>query len=146
MDEKTGAIFGKATSVSDSHVYTIYGMNERGSTNTTVLLEVRLGRCNAESHFKTTNVGETAVYECSSQGNYVGTQKRKCLSDGNWGDTTGVCVSIALVVFWIVVVLLIICVILIIWRRQSKKRKVGGVSKKKVKQLQKKSPKKEVKV
>ena len=146
LDEKTGAIFGKATSVSDSHVYTIYGMNERGSTNTTVLLEVRLGRCNAESHFKTTNVGETAVYECSSQGNYVGTQKRKCLSDGNWGDTTGVCVSIVLVVFWIVVVLLIIFVVFIIWRRQSKKRKVGGVSKKKVKQLQKKSPKKEVKV
>ena len=79
----------------------------------------------AEGVFPLTYVGETAVSECSSQGNYVGTQKRTCMLgdiDGEWQKATGFCVSIPV----LVVVLIIAIVVFLLMRTGKKAKAVGG--------------------
>ena len=83
-----------------------------------------------------TDVGETAVYECGSQGSYIGTQKCTCVlgaEDGVWENASGFCLSVAALVIIIVVVIIVVVVIVVILIRVSKrKRAVGGVKGKKV--------------
>ena len=87
--------------------------------------------------FPVTYVGETAVYECSSQGSYVGTQKRACIlgsEDGEWQKASGVCMPIVVIVIAVIVVIMIIAIVVFLLMRTGKKAKaVGGVKGKTVK-------------
>ena len=88
-----------------------------------------------EGVFPVTYVGETAVYECSSQGSYVGTQKRACIlgsENGEWQKASGFCVSVPLLVVVVLIVIIVIAVIVLILIRTNKKAKAkGGVKRKK---------------
>ena len=135
LNEKTGEISGVPTSVQELTTYTVYAENESGATQATVSIQVRKGECMAEGVFPVTYVGETAVYECSSQGSYVGTQKRACIlgsENGEWQKASGFCVSVPLLVVVVLIVIIIIAVVVLILLRTSKKAKAkGGVKGKK---------------
>ena len=66
------------------------------------------------------------MFDCTSIGSYVGTQRRRCelgTTDGEWQEITGFCVSIVTIVVLIVVAIVIIVIIILILVRMSKKRK-----------------------
>ena len=113
-----------------------------------------MGQCAAEGVFGRTNVGEVATYECSSQGNYVGTQQRACVlgaEDGVWEKASGYCISVATIVILVLVAIAAIVVVVFILMRTNKKAKaVGGAKGKKssstVKKAAKKTVSKKVKV
>ncbi|KNB41300.1 hypothetical protein JH06_5826 [Blastocystis sp. subtype 4] len=135
LNAQTGEISGTPTSEQSLTTYTVYAENESGATQATVSIEVRKGQCMAEGVFPVTYVGETAVYECSSQGSYVGTQKRACIlgsENGEWQNASGFCVSVPLLVVVVLIVIIIIAVVVLILLRTSKKAKAkGGVKGKK---------------
>ena len=79
LDEKTGAITGKATAESGLKTYTVYGENPTGVTYTTINISVRKGECKAEGNFPKTEVGTIATYECSVAGSYVGTSGERVI-------------------------------------------------------------------
>ena len=116
-------------------MYVVYGENEQGSTETEFALTIRKGACKAEGKFPRTDAGETAFYECSVQGSYIGTQKRTCklgATDGEWEKVQGACVPIWLIVVGIILaVIVIIVIIFFIIRATRKTHSVGGVKGKK---------------
>ena len=151
LNAQTGEISGTPSSVQDLITYTIYAENQSGASKTEVSIQVRKGTCKAEGVFPVTEVGSVAVYECSSQGNYIGTQKCSCVlgaEDGVWESASGFCMSVVTLVILILVVIIIIAVIVVILIRVSKKKRVvGGVKGKKVaKKAPKSTPKKNAKV
>ena len=79
LNEKTGEISGIPTYTTELRSYTVYAENKSGATQANFSIQVQKGQCIAEKVFPVTFVGETAVYECLSQGSYVGTQKRACM-------------------------------------------------------------------
>ena len=79
IDGKTGEIAGKPVKEMEETAFTVRGKNPRGETFVRVMIVVRKGYCQPEGVFEKTPVGEVAVYECSQQGSYVGTQKRACI-------------------------------------------------------------------
>ena len=136
LDAQTGEISGIPTALLASTPFTIHGKNPRAATFAEIAITVRKGYCQPEGVFDRTDVGETAVYQCSKQGGYVGTQKRACVlgeKDGVWEKASGFCVSIVLVVVIAVVVIVIIVIVVFLIVRSSRKAKsVGGVKGKKV--------------
>ena len=143
LNENTGEISGIPTAISEPTRYTIYAENPTGAVSVIVTIVVRVGSCPSEGVFHAANVGEEVVYECSSQGNYVGTQRRKCVLgavDGEWQKATGSCISVFVIVIVIVVVIVIIVVVVIVLVRSRKTKAVGGVKgKKNIKTVPKKS-------
>ena len=132
-------------------MYVVYGENEQGSTETEFALTIRKGVCKAEGKFPRTDAGETAFYECSVQGSYIGTQKRTCklgTRDGEWEKVQGTCVSIVLLVVVIIIVVIIIIVIIVIIVKTHKKKvkAVGGSKGKKMPTKAVQAPKKGTKV
>ena len=73
------ATTGKSVREMEQRAFTVRGKNPAGETIVEVTMAVRKGYCQPEGVFERTNVGEVAVYECSMQGSYVGTQKRACV-------------------------------------------------------------------
>ncbi|KAK8832991.1 hypothetical protein WA577_003969 [Blastocystis sp. JDR] len=132
LDEETGEISGSAKAVSEA-TYTVHGENPKGATFVAITISVRKGYCAPEGVFERTNVGEVAVYECSMQGSYVGTQKRACVlgkKDGEWQQATGFCMPVMAIVLIVVVVIVIIAVVVFLIVRTTRKSKaVGGVKK-----------------
>ena len=116
--------------------YVIYAENQAEAVAVEVTISIRKGRCLSEGFFPLTDVGEVAVHECSTQGNYVGTQTRTCIlgtEDGEWQKASGFCMSIATIVILVIVAIVIILVVVLILIRVSKKKHaVGGVKGKKV--------------
>ena len=135
LDEVTGAIAGVPESVQDLKTFTVYAENESGAVAATVSIQVRKGQCKAEGVFPLTYVDETAVYECASQGSYVGTQKRTCVlgaEDGEWQKASGVCIPIIGIIIVVILVIVIIVIIVFILVRVGKKTRIrGGVKGKK---------------
>ena len=135
IDEKTGEIVGKPVQEMETGVYTVRAENPKGETYVTITISVRKGYCLPEGVFDGAHVGEVSVYECSKQGNYVGTQKRACVlgeKDGVWEQASGVCVSVVTIVIIVVVVIIVIAVVvLLIVRAARSKKAVGGVKGKK---------------
>ena len=135
LDETTGAITGVPTSEMGLKEYTIYGENPAGVTFTKINLSVRKGECKAEGNFPKTKVGETATYECSQAGSYVGTQKRACLlgaKDGEWQKIKGTCMPTMMIVIIVVVIIIIVVIVVFFVMRATRKTKaVGGVKGKK---------------
>ena len=119
----------------ETGVYTVRAENPKGETYVTITISVRKGYCLPEGVFDGAHVGEVSVYECSKQGNYVGTQKRACVlgeKDGVWEQASGVCVSVVTIVIIVVVVIIVIAVVvLLIVRAARSKKAVGGVKGKK---------------
>ena len=136
IDAKTGEIAGKPVKEMDATAFTVRGKNPRGETFVRVMIVVRKGYCQPEGVFEKTPVDEVAVYECSQQGSYVGTQTRACVlgkKDGEWQKTSGVCVSVVVIVVLVIVVVVIIAVVVLLAMKTHKKKAVGGVKGKAVK-------------
>ena len=135
LDEQTGEIKGTPVDTADLTTYTIYAENDSGATRTTVVISVRKGQCKAEGVFPVTDVGVVAEYQCSMQGNYVGSQKRACVlgeTDGEWQKASGFCMPVFGIVLLVIVVILVIGVVVFLLMRSGKKAKaVGGVKSKK---------------
>lgn len=162
LDPKTGKIYGKPTTVTDEMIpVTVYGKNPVGTTMAIFNIQVRKGECAAEGVFPKAEVGTVATYECSSDGNYIGTRTRPCVLgkvNGEWGKASGFCMSVATIVIIVIVAIAVIAVLaLLIIRNKKRVKAVGGVKSKSVKasakasskgsqKLEKKSVKKDVKV
>ena len=135
LNAETGEISGTPEDVSDVGSFRVYGENRDTVASVVVVISVRKGRCNAEGVFPVTEVDEVAVYHCSDQGSFVGTQKRACTlgeKDGEWQQASGFCMSVAVIAIIIVIVIVVILVIVLILIRAGKKSKsVGGVKGKK---------------
>ena len=131
LNPTTGEITGVPKKEAEQNTYVVRAKNPAGETLVEVTISIRLGRCPPEGVFETTLVGETAVYPCSMQGSYVGSQKRVCSlgkKDGEWQQATGFCMPIFAVVALVVVAILIIAIIVFLVMRTSRKAKaVGGV-------------------
>ena len=86
-------------------------------------------------HLPLTEVDTVAEYQCSLQGNYIGSQKRACVlgeTDGVWQKASGFCMSVGTIALLIVIVIIVIAVVVLILVRKGKKSKaVGGVKGKK---------------
>ena len=145
LNEETGEISGTPTEELARRTFTVIAENPTGAVDVEVDMLVRRGECNAEGVFGRTLVGETAVYECSSQGSYIGTQKRACVlgeRDGVWEKSSGVCISLGTIVLVVVVVIVVIAVIVVVVVRKSKRTKsAAGAKTKKV--MKKSAPKTE---
>ena len=155
LNVQTGEISGIPTEKASLTTFTVVAENQSGSVTTTVNLEVRKGQCPTDGLFPVTEVGVTAEYQCSTQGSFVGTQKRVCKlgeKDGEWEEITGVCVSVVTIVFVAIVVILVVVVVVFILIRVGRKTKASGGVKGKKKTMKKeekgkdKKTKKSVKV
>ena len=131
IDEKTGVISGKPSKLQDAVLYTVRGKNPKGETFISLAITVRKGSCPPEGVFDTTPVGETAVYQCSKQGSYVGSQKRACVlgkKDGEWQQASGFCVPVyGIVILILVIILIIVVVVFLVMRTTRKAKATGGV-------------------
>ena len=131
IDEKTGVISGKPSKLQDAVLYTVRGKNPKGETFVSLAITVRKGSCPPEGVFDTTPVGETAVYQCSKQGSYVGSQKRACVlgkKDGEWQQASGFCVPVyGIVILILVIILIIVVVVFLVMRTTHKAKATGGV-------------------
>lgn len=149
LNAQTGVIFGIPMAVSEPHTVLIFASNPKGVASVEVSIQIRLGRCPLDGPWPITPVGETSVYQCSTQGSYVGTQRRVCklgASDGEWERATGMCVSILMVVVLVVVAVLAVLFLVFLVIRLTRRRKaVGGVKKQKQTQTQAAQKKREKK-
>ena len=140
LNETTGAIEGVPREIAELRAYLITGENAIGAAQTQVWLSVRVGYCRVDGFFGTVDVGKEFVYDCSLQGGFVGTQRRKCVigeTDGEWQEVEGSCVSvITLMLILIVAVLIIIVIILLLVKMPSTTSKKKR-SKKKLKIVRK---------
>ena len=131
LNEETGEISGIPTDVMDNQPFTVFARNPNGAASVTIELSVRVGHCIAEGVFPTTKVGTVAKFQCSTQGNYVGTQTRGCVlgeKDGEWQKASGFCLSYGTIIILVVVVVVVIAVVvLILMKTRGKTKAVGGV-------------------
>ena len=146
IDAKTGEITGKPIALMGSKAFTVRAKNPAGETFTVITINVRKGYCAPEGVFERTPVGEIAVYQCSMQGSYVGTQKRACTlgkKDGEWQKASGFCMPVMAIVLLVVVVIIIIAVVVFLLMRTTRSAKaVGGVKGKSGKSAKKTATKK----
>ena len=143
LDAVTGEITGIPKSTMDAQAFTVRGKNPAGETYVEITIAVRKGSCAPEGVFERTNVGETAVYECSLQGSYVGTQKRACVlgkKNGEWQKASGFCMPVFAIVLLVLAVIIVIVVVVFILMRSRKTKAVGGVKGKASKTSVKKTP------
>ena len=143
LDAVTGEITGIPKSTMDAQAFTVRGKNPAGETYVEITIAVRKGYCAPEGVFERTNVGETAVYECSLQGSYVGTQKRACVlgkKNGEWQKASGFCMPVFAIVLLVLAVIIVIVVVVFILMRSRKTKAVGGVKGKASKTSVKKTP------
>ena len=137
------ATTGKPVREMEQRAFTVRGKNPAGETIVEITMAVRKGYCQPEGVFERTNVGEVAVYECSMQGNYIGTQKRACVlgeKDGVWQKASGYCMPVMMIVILCVVAIIIIAIVVFVIMRMTRKTKaVGGVKGKNVKKTASKS-------
>ncbi|KAK8816921.1 hypothetical protein WA556_002822 [Blastocystis sp. ATCC 50177/Nand II] len=149
IDAMTGEISGKPVREMEQRAFTVRGKNPAGETIVVVTMAVRKGYCQPEGVFERTNVGEVAVYQCSMQGSYVGTQTRVCVlgkRDGEWQKATGNCLPIMGIVIAVVIVILVIAAVVFILLRTRKSKSVGGMKGKAAKKTRAKKTTKAVRV
>ena len=130
IDATTGEITGIPVATMDTKTFTVRGKNPKGESFVAITITVRKGRCPPEGVFERTPVGEVAVYQCSLQGSYVGTQKRACVlgkKDGEWQKATGFCMPVMAIVLLVIVVIIVIVVVVVILSRSRGVKAVGGV-------------------
>ena len=113
FNSTTGEIRGvpRATSMRQ---FTVCVKNPAGEACTEITISVRNAYCEASDGFERTKVGETAVYECSMKGSYVGRQKRACVKGekgGEWQRASGFCMSVVTIIVIVEVAILVIVVV-----------------------------------
>ena len=114
----------------------VFGVNDCSitlETYVTITIRVREGYCAPEGVFERTPVGEVAVYQCSLQGSYVGSQKRACVlgkKDGEWQQATGFCMPILGMIAIILGAIIVVAMVIFILTRSRKTKAVGGVKSK----------------
>ena len=124
----TGEITGRPTETLNLTSFTIIGKNQVGDTNTVIRISIRKGRCEVDGDFPITDVGDIYVYDCHQRGSYVGKVKRACAlgeKDGEWGQKTGFCVPIALIVIIVIAIVILIvvgCVLAVRYHNNKKQR------------------------
>ena len=110
---------------------------------------MRKGYCPSEDVFERTEVGETAVYECSRQGSYVGTRKRRCVlgaKDGEWQKASGFCLLVKSFVLIVVAgIVLIADAVYMVMTGISIAKAAGCMKDKNKKTMKKVAPKKTTK-
>ena len=85
FNSTTGEIRGIPRATLDARAFTVCVKNPAGEACTEITISVeKRDYCEASDGFERTKVGETAVYECSMKGSYVGRQKRACVKGGEW--------------------------------------------------------------
>lgn len=130
LDRTTGEIHGIPSALQDYQRVVVEGRNEVGRIAVELLIKIREGACPAESVFMLTTVGEKAVYECSREGNLVGTLERECVLgevDGEWTPTRGQCTPVGIVIGWILAGLVIIGLGMMVFLRIVLRKKTGGL-------------------
>ena len=127
IDEKTGEIAGTPTAVMNMTTYTVYAQNEAGEAYALLSMSVTSHEvCKADGVFPETEVGKTAVYDCTTKGAYYGKITRECVKGkegGEWLPASGSCKSITTIVVVSVVVVLIIVIIIVAIARCVKKER-----------------------
>lgn len=129
LNAENGVIFGTPAAVSAPQTVAILATNPEGSASAEVSVQVRLGRCPADGPWPVTSVGETSVYECASQGSYVGSQRRACrlgATDGEWESASGMCVSVPAMVLLALLGVAVLAVALVLLLRVTRRRKAKG--------------------
>ena len=129
FNSTTGEIRGvpRATSMRQ---FTVCVKNPAGETCTEITITVqKRDYCEASDGFERTKVGETAVYECSMKGAYMGRQKRACVkgtNGGEWQRATGFCMSVvAIIVIEVVVIIAIVVVVFLLLLCAKRRRMVA---------------------
>ena len=120
LNEATGEIRGVPLAESESKVFVVWGENPKGVTFTEITIQVEQGYCEAELVFARTRAGESAVYMCATQGNFVGMERRKCevtAMGGKWGRIEGFCVSIFSLVMLIVMSIALVILLIVLFAR-----------------------------
>ena len=136
LNAATGEITGVPKVTMDAKTFTVRGKNPKGELFVEITISVRKGYCLPEGVFERTPVGETAVYNCATQGSYVGKQTRACVlgkKNGEWEKASGFCMPVATIVLIVVVVIIVIVVVVLILLRSRKTKAVGGVKGKNMK-------------
>ena len=119
FNSTTGEIRGVPLATLDARAFTVCGKNPAGEACTVMTISVeKRDYCEASDGFERTKVGETAVYECSMKGSYVGRQKRACVMRGirgEWQTETGYCMSVSDFIWCVVsivfaVIMVFICI------------------------------------
>ena len=133
LNPQNGVIYGTPTTLSELTTVRIFASNPKGVASAEVTLRIRVGQCPIDGPWPVTPVGETSVYNCATQGSYVGTQRRVCklgTADGEWERATGMCVSLLVVGLLVLVGVLVVLFLVFILMRVTRRRKaVGGVKK-----------------
>ena len=116
FNSTTGEIRGvpRATSMRQ---FTVCVKNPAGEACTVMTITVQNAYCAAADGFERTKVGETAVYECSMKGSYVGRQKRACvkgMKGGEWQRASGFCMSVTIIAIVDVVIIVIVVVVFLL--------------------------------
>ena len=128
FNSTTGEIHGapRATSMRQ---FTVCVKNPAGEACTEITISVRNAYCAAADGFERTKVGETAVYECSMKGSYVGRQKRVCVkgtNGGEWQKASGFCMSVVTIIVIEVVVIIVIVVVVFLLLLFAKRRRMAA--------------------
>ena len=125
FNSTTGEIRGvpRATSMRQ---FTVCVKNPAGETCTEITISVQNAYCEASGDFERTKVGETAVYECSMKGSYVGRQKRACVKGGEWQKASGFCMSVVTIIVIEVVVIIVIVVMVFLLLLFAKRRRMAA--------------------
>ena len=149
LNEQTGEITGKPIALLNTTTFTVRAENPKGEAYVTITISVRKGYCPSEDVFERTEVGETAVYECSRQGSYVGTRKRRCVlgaKDGEWQKASGFCLLVKSFVLIVVAgIVLIADAVYMVMTGISIAKAAGCMKDKNKKTMKKVAPKKTTK-
>ena len=128
FNSTTGEIRGvpRATSMRQ---FTVCVKNPAGEACTEITISVQNAYCEASDGFERTKVGETAVYECSMKGSYVGRQKRVCVkgtNGGEWQKATGFCMSVVVIVLIVDIVIIVTVVVVFVLLLIAKRRRMAA--------------------
>ena len=149
LNERTGEITGKPIAIMDTTAFTVRAENPKGEAYVVVTISVRKGYCLSEDVFERTDVGETAVYECSRQGSYVGTRKRRCVlgaKDGEWQKTSGYCMPMMVFMLILVVgICFVVEAVIVVMTVIRYVKTTGGMKDRNKKTMKKVAPKKTTK-
>ena len=125
FNSTTGEIRGvpRATSMRQ---FTVCVKNPAGEACTEITISVQNAYCEASDGFERTKVGETAVYECSMKGSYVGRQKRACVKGGEWQKASGFCMSVVVIVLIVDIVIIVTVVVVFVLLLIAKRRRMAA--------------------
>ena len=125
LDTESGEISGVVSEENEMKNVTVCAMNRRGRRCTSVGIRVRKESCKAEGVWEETEVDDEARYDCRKIGYHFGTQRRRCILDGNngvWGSVKGRCIATKTVVIGVVSVVVVVGIVVGVMARVQIRR------------------------